>query len=488
MNPTLSVDFVLKDGSGDSFTLPKSPHKLNWISEPDIRWAEVHDLLSGNNLHVYLIHHDGFDATEVIVNISNGVANNGVCYFRSLTIIVDDQKVTYNGEHVIRPRGMFAHRFVVGPDAEAIREYKHLYKRRQPTWAPAKAKKDINKYLSREKDSFGPYKPFWNNFHSLSDSHGGAGIAPYSNWLGSSEGYKLRALEFYGEVCRTPIACFSKEGIPKRLDEKYWLGRTPKDELPQYNFPNDYTGWCPYEDWLLKYEAHDYTHLWRTIRAASELAPRNPFARRFLQWVWHDCKLWLQGNVGDQTNNSLFWSLDKLIKTTEPNQTAWWAGRGYYHVIRCFLATRAYLPRREVNYYNNLFSESLLYVANDYGVCFGKTSGWNQGVWNYFGNVQVSRGFETQLLATVYAPLGLSTLLNKYQNTFPEEVPNWFEANDPSNGYKEEMYRPYRALYKMRISGYPDAAALIKASESRGINGASQDLDCHQPRSYYSDL
>jgi len=50
------------------------------------------------------------------------------------------------------------------------------------------------------------------------------------------------------------------------------------------------------------------------------------------------------------------------------------------------------------------------------------------------------------------------------------------------------MYRPYRALYKMRISGYPDAAALIKASESRGINGASQDLDCHQPRSYYSDL
>ena len=50
------------------------------------------------------------------------------------------------------------------------------------------------------------------------------------------------------------------------------------------------------------------------------------------------------------------------------------------------------------------------------------------------------------------------------------------------------MYIPYQALYKLRVSGYSDAKALIKISETRGVNGSSQDLDCHHPRSYYSAL
>ena len=486
MNTEILVNMTSREGHLDTFTLPR---RLLWQEDFDMRWAEVHDILNKNNLHIFLIKHKGFDATEIIVNIANGVAGTGVCYFKSFNIYIDGEwKVSYEGNHVIRPRGMFAHRFVVGPDAEAVKEYEHIPTKKEPRWASSKAEKEVREYVEREEDFYGPYKPFWNKFHSLSDSHGGAGIAPYSKWLGSSNGYKLRALEFYGEVCRTPLACLDKEGVPQRMDEEYWLGRTPENELPEYYFPEEYDDWCSYEDWLRRYEAHDYTHLWRTIRAASELAPWNPFARRFLQWVWHDCKLWLLGRKGDRSNNNLFWSIHKLVATTESKQTAWWAGRGFYHVIRCFLATKPYLSEREANYFTNTFKKALRHVANEQGVCFGKTSGWNEDVWKHFGDTTVSRGFETQLLASIYSELGVDDLLKKYQTTFPEEVPNWFESANPSNTYGEEMYVPYRALYKLRVSGYPDAKTLIEASEYRGINGASQDLDCHHPRAYYSAL
>tara|TARA_Y100000310_G_scaffold25756_1_gene24641 strand:- start:2591 stop:4093 length:1503 start_codon:yes stop_codon:yes gene_type:complete len=484
------VNIISRKGRLDTFVLPQ---KLRWRKDSKMRWAEVHDILNRsedkNNLHVFLVKHKGFDATEIIVNLANGVANTGVCYFKTFSISVNGkEEIRYEGNHVIRPRGMFTHRFVIGPDAEIVREYKHIPTKKEPSWAPSKAEEEIRKYLERTEDSYGPYKPFWNKFHSLSDSHGGAGIAPYSKWFGSSNGYKLRALEFYGEVCRTPLACLDINGMPKMEDEAYWLGRTPQHELPQYHFPDDYDGWSSYENWLKSYEAHDYTHLWRTIRAASELAPWNPFARKFLQWVWHDCKLWLLGEKGDQSNNTLFWSLQKLLNLTEPQKTAWWAGRGFYHVIRCFLVTKPYLPRREVAYFTNIFRKSLYHVANEYGICFGQTNGWNNDVRKHFGNATVSRGFETQLLASLYSELGVKSLLKKYQTTFPNEVPNWFESNNPSNTYGNEMYIPYQALYKLRVSGYSDAKALIKISGTRGVNGSSQDLDCHHPRSYYSAL
>jgi len=481
----VNVSMVLRNGFRDTFKLPT---ELSWKDEGHLKWAKTHSLLNGNNLHVYLIKHDGFDATEVIVNLSNGVQYNGVVYFSNLSIEVENERVDYTGRHVIRPRGMFAHRFVVGPDAERVRTYQHIPEKKEPSWAKTQALGKIVEYLERDKDSYGPYKPFWNQFHSLSDSHGGAGIAPYSEWLGSAPGYQLRALEFYGEVCRTPLACFSDRGTSLRLDEQYWLGRTPQHELPQYYYPGEYDGWCDYEDWLRQYEAHDYTHLWRTIRAASEHALYNPFARDFIKWVWNDCTMWLLGKKGNTSSNHLFWSLSKLARTSAPGKTASWAGRGMYHVIRCFLTVEPYLSVREKNYFRNLFTKSLRHVSNDYGVCYGKTSGWGNDVWDHFGETTVARGFETQLLATIYEPLGLDDLLEKYLTTFPQEVPNWFEANNPTNGYGGEMYPPYRALYKNRVSGYASAYDLVVTSSQRGINGSSQDLDCHMKTAYQSEL
>ncbi len=484
-----NIEISLKVRGGMETKIPV-PQNLKWNNEGHLRYAEYCENILGNIVDVFLVRHTGFEALEVIVNLCNGVVNHGISYFTKFEVKVDDQVQTYSGRHVIRPRGMFAVRMVTGPDASRVEQYQHIPEKKEPSWAKTQALGQIVNYLERDEDSFGPYKPFWNKFHSLSDSHGGAGISPYSNWLGSHAGYQLRALEFYGEVCRSPIACLNARGETLRLNEEYWLGRTPQHELPQFNYRDDYDGWCDYEDWLLRYEAHDYTHLSRMIRAASELAHWNPFARKFLLWVWNDCTMWLLGNKGNMSTNPLFWSLSKLARSTKPNQTAPWAGRGIYHVIRCFLMVKKYLTVREQNYFTNLFSKTLLHVSNEYGVCHGTDSAgaWGQDVWNHFGDTFVARGFETQLLASIYEPLGVPELLDKYLTTFPEEVPNWFEANNPTNTFGGELYPPYRALYAERVSGYPDAETLLRVCEGREINGSSQDLDCHKPESYQDAL
>jgi hypothetical protein len=487
MQPNIEISLTVRGGMESRISVPQN---LKWIDEGHLRYIEYCENLLGSLVHVFMIRHTGFDATEVIVNLSNGVVENGIIYFTDYMVKVDDQMERYTGRHVIRPRGMFADRFVVGPDAEKVRNYQHIPTKKEPSWASSQAHDLIVQYRDRREDSYGPYKPFWNKFHSLSDSHGGAGVSPYSNWLGSPLGYQLRALEFYGEVCRSPLACMNSRGQTLRLDEQYWLGRTPQHELPQFNYRDEYDGWCPYEEWLLRYEAHDYTHLWRTIRAASELAHWNPFARKFLLWVWNDCTMWLLGKEGNTSTNSLFWSLMKLARTTAPNQTASWGGRGLYHVIRCFLTVKQYLSVREQNYFTNQFQKTLRHIANEYGVCHGtKSAGaWGQAVWDHFGDTEVARGFETQLLASVYEPLGLMDLLDKYNTTFPEEVPNWFEANNPVNNYGGELYPPYRALYVNRVSGYPSAEKLVEMSAGRNINGSSQDLDCHMNTAYQNEL
>lgn len=484
MQPNIEISLTLRNGMESRISVPN----LKWNNEGHLRYAEYKENLLGNIVHVFLIRHSGYDATEVITNLCNGVDDNGVVYFTDYMVKVDKQVKRYTGRHVIRPRGMFAERFVVGPDANQVIQYHHIPTKKEPSWAANRAYDEIVKYNDRQEDSFGPYKPFWNKFHSLSDSHGGAGIAPHSNWLGSHLGYQLRALEFYGEVCRSPIACLNARGEAVRLDEQYWLGRTPQHELPQYNYRDEYDGWCPYEDWLLRYEAHDYTHLWRMIRAASELAHWNPFARLFLKWAWNDCTMWLIGKEGNKSSNRLFWSLTKLARTVKPHQTAWWAGRGLYHVIRCFLTAKPYLSIREQNYYTDLFRKSLRHACNEYGVCQGGNKGWGSDVWDHFGDTLVARGFEVQLLATVYEELGLDDLMERFNKTFPTTVPNWFEANNPTNGYGGELYPPYQALYVTRVSGYKDANQLIAFSEGRGINGSSQDLDCHREAAYKDQL
>jgi hypothetical protein len=478
----IKVSMELRDGSREEYVLSGG---LHWRKERYLRWTQKYKRLLGQALHITLTQHNNFDATEVVVSIANGFRNKGTKYFTNLKIEVDGEVREYSGKHMIRPRGIIAERFVTGPDADQVRDYKHIPEEWVPEWLPHKAKVAIDKYHNRSEDSYGPYKPFWNKFHTLSDSHGGAGIAPFSDWTKCKEGYQLRSLEFYGEVCRSPIACLKpRNGKPLQLNEKYWLGRTYQHELPQFNSWPD--NWCEYSEWLMHYQAHDYTHLWRMIRAAWQLAPYDPFARMFMKWVWNDCKMNLEGAAGNNDYNNLFWSLTKRMRSAEPNQGARWADRGFYHVIRCFLSVSPYIGRRERKKWRRLFIAAIRRVVTPDGVCL-RDENVPQHIFEVMGDVPLTRGFQAQLLASVYEELGLDDILANFRNTFPIWVPDYSETLNHSNHNGHEMYRPYNGMYNIGIFGYDSFEHFNAANESRGVNGASQDYDCTNPKSYLTD-
>lgn len=476
----IGIILTLRDGRTKEHTFGQ---RFRWKKEDNLRWSQKYKNILGQAVHVTLVQHNGFDATEVIVSITNGIPNQGVTYFTNLNIRVDEEVYELNGKHIIRPRGIIAKRFVVGPDAEKVKTYQHIPEGWVPYWLPKQAENSVENFSARTEDNYGPYKPFWNNFHKLADSHGGAGIAPYSDWVKCQAGYELRSLEFYGEVCRSPIACLKeKNGKPLFIDAVYWLGRTPEHELAEFDdWPDD---WCEYAQWLMSYRAHDHTHLWRMIRAAWQLAPYDPFARMFLQWAWHDCKMNLEGEAGDKQESKLYWSLKKKVANTRKGVGAWWADRGFYHIIRCFLSVSPYISKREVQKWHQMFRRSLMHVATPQGVCMA-TFDTDDDAKQRLGNLPLARGFQVQLLASVYGELELHDLLYKLRESFPDGIPSWFETLNPNNKFEKEAYKPYTGLYKIGIYDYENFEDFVNANASRGINGSSQDFDCINPRSYW---
>jgi hypothetical protein len=185
----------------------------------------------------------------------------------------------------------------------------------------------------------------------------------------------------------------------------------------------------------------------------------------------------LLGRKGDSDANDLFWSLSKLIKTTPANQGAKWADRGFYHVIRCFLAVEPYLAPRERRTWRLRFITAIRHVVTKDGVCLRNDNPPNHVV-KIMGNVPVTRGFQAQLLASVYKELGLNDILEKFRETFPEWVPDYSETLNHTHHNGEEMYRPYNGLYNIGIFGYDNFEEFDQAQKGRGINGASQDYDC----------
>jgi len=470
--PNIRVFMRLRDGSEKEMSFSK---RVRWTKEGHLKYTQKFTNFLNQALHITVTRHNGFDATEVVVSITNGFPNAGVTYFTNLGIVVDNSVYSLDGKHIIRPRGIIAKRFVVGPDAEKVKRYEHIPEGRHPEWLPDQASNAIDSYNSRTKDAHGPYKPFWNEFHALYDSHGGAGIAPFSNWVNCHAGHELRSLEMYGEVGRSPIACLKpKNGKPLFLDEPYWLGRTPENELKQFDdWPDN---WCEYSQWLMGYQAHDHTHLWRMIRAAAQLAHYDPFARMFLQWVWHDCTLSLTPGKSDYLNNRYFWSLKNKIAMTEPHVGADWAGRGLYHVIRCFLVAEPYVSSRQAYRWREQFKRAIMHTITRQGVCYSEFP--PEDIREKIGNVNASRGFQCQLLASVYEELGLDRALNALRKSFPENLPDWFETLNTNNKTEDSSYVPYVALYNDGIFGYDNFEEFDRAQVSRGVNGPSQDYDC----------
>ena len=98
MQPNIEISLTVRGGMESRISVPQN---LKWIDEGHLRYIEYCENLLGSLVHVFMIRHTGFDATEVIVNLSNGVVENGIIYFTDYMVKVDDQMERYTGRHVI---------------------------------------------------------------------------------------------------------------------------------------------------------------------------------------------------------------------------------------------------------------------------------------------------------------------------------------------------------------------------------------------------
>ena len=142
--------------------------------------------------------------------------------------------------------------------------------------------------------------------------------------------------------------------------------------------------------------------------------------------------------------------------------------------------------RREVRKWKRLFISVIRRLVTPDGVCHSHPEVPTH-ILPLTGDVPLTRGFQAQLLASVYEELGLHQELENFRATFPVWVPNHSETLNHSNHDGNEMYRPYNGLYSIGIFGYDNFEHFDAAQQGRRINGASQDYDCIDPRSYLTD-
>lgn len=330
-----------------------------WVEEDRWRWSEERVLLAGVALLVWREQFDRADATRVTVALVNGVPGRGTAYFRGLQVEVEGKPVwRLEGQHCIVPRGILARRAFHGPDAARLMSWAMIRDRLPgwtPAWAGARCAEDLARLRTMQsgEHAVGPYRigdPIVRESSSLGGSHGGWKVAPYGGgslswYAGAIEGWQLAEEQFLRTMARSPIAILSPTDLqPYNPRVEYWLGRTIPHELPGFrDAPDD---WCEYGQFLFRFRPHSYSHLWRQVRDAAQLARYDAAARWFLLTSWHDCTLWLESG-GAGSDNHLFWPLEKLVATTPPGQGAGWANRGFAHVVRCFLEAEPYLPQEQ---------------------------------------------------------------------------------------------------------------------------------------------
>ena len=369
--PPVRVRMVGRDEQVTEVTLDAEP---DWTLEDRWRWSEERIPFAGTALFVWREQFEKTLATRVTVAVVNGIPGRGVVDFRELEVALGDRVVfELEGRHCIVPRGIFARRFFDGPDSARFVTWA-IVRDRLPGWTPAWAAARCAEELSRLRktvsgeNTVGPYRigdPVVRESSSLNGSHGGWKIAPYGGgalswYAGAIEGWALAEEQFWRTVARSPIAILDAESLePFNPKTEYWLGRTIQHELPGFRaLPDD---WTDYGAFLHRFRPHDYTHLWRQIRDAAQLARYDIAARWFLLASWHDCTMWLDSGGADSAN-SLFWPLEKLIAVAPAGEGAGWAGRGFAHVVRCFIEVEPYLPEEEARQWRERLAAALRHV------------------------------------------------------------------------------------------------------------------------------
>jgi hypothetical protein len=419
----------------------------------------------------------GINARMITVAAINGYAGRGWAYFEQLQIRAGDQVLeNLTGRHAIAPRGAILRRFFLGPEAEKLRSWDWVNDPRPaPTWAAAQATQALGQYRGQ----VGPYKFQW-AYKSLSNSHGGQGVAPFhggpEDWLTNGPGRRLREQEMLAAYQR-PIWI-----LGPTPEEPYWMGRTMAHRLKGFNADPD--GWCTYAGELNTWRPADHTHLSRTTGGAGALAKWDPFARACLLASWKDFKAANSLTRPKESSQHLLWPLwAKVEAAAGPLNSE--GDRGLAHWLRLMRWCRPYVDAAEIEPYQTAYREWAARMGNQYGLTRTSTptpSGVLPPV-----DAPYVQAFHPQLVQYEMAEFGgMGEQAARIAKHLTPQPPWYFEARDGNrndttadrDGSTKPGYAPYAAMTHHLLRPAVPAKAFLESQEDRGINGSSQDLDC----------
>jgi hypothetical protein len=339
-----------KDLKRLSFAEPRAD---SWSVEEGWRFVVMRRPVAGALFILTLEQFEGYDATRVTAAFVNGFPERGAVVFDSLSVRTGDALVYQvrsadsPGPDAIQVRGTLARRAVIGPDAARVAAYAHVEPvAGYPDWVGPLCVTGLQTDLAHA-NTVGLYT-VWdsqvNGPSSLDGSHGGWKVAPWhfgaEGWQrGDRRGYVWAEASMFGTLDRSPLASYDPETLrPLNQHSPYWAGRA---NSPLPGLVPDGNPLVPYLGNLEHYEAHGSSHGQRLWGAAAMLAPFDAWARVLLvEQYWHDCTLWLDGG------NSPYGLLKPLaqVQSELPAQVGWsGGGRGFAHVLRCFLYAEPYL-------------------------------------------------------------------------------------------------------------------------------------------------
>lgn len=333
--------------------------------------------------------------------LENRFENAGCAYFEDLEVSFPGKPtIRHEGRHVIIPRGYLPIRL---RPADYWRHF--VIPQEGPAFAESLCASSLSKASQHER-ILGPYTvadPVVKGTGSLNGSHAGWKIAPHrggrDSWTGGcASGMALAERWMLGTICRSPIALHTV------IETPYWLGRTIEHEPAGYKDQPD--SWCPYAQELYDYRPHDYTHMWRQVGDAAQMARVDQLGRYFLRASWFDCEQWMYNPVGDEDeDNDLFWTIKKLTDTAVPGVGHHQAGRGLAHIVRCLYEAAPWLePARAEVCRQDLAAFAAKVVVPQTGVCHASLG---PDVYNLLMEPPISRAREVDLLGVSLPWLGL---------------------------------------------------------------------------------
>lgn len=462
--PPISVVWAPREGVPTSFTFDAG--------------AYAEEKRDGIGFRCWVTKAPDLKAWMVTVAAINGYKGRGVAYFEQLQVsTIGAQLLNIRGRHVILPRGAILRRFYLGPDAAAMEAWEWVDDPRPfPAWAPERALAALGKTAGQ----VGPYRFHW-AYKSLSNSHGGQGVAPFhggpDDWLTCGPGRRLREKELLSAYQR-PIWLLGPTPA-----EPYWMGRTMAHRLQGYN--EDPDGWCSYAQELNTWRPADHTHLSRIHGAAGALAKWDPFARDCLLASWKDFKAANSLDRPKESSQSLLWPLwAKVEAAAGPLNSE--GDRGMGHWLRLMRWLRPYVKAEELDPYQDAYRTWIGKLGDRYGLT-RISGGPNHG--------SPAPGVEPPHVQAFHAQLNLyefqhfgglddqAERLAAYLTPLPawyfevRYTPQTTTALDHGQS-ANSGYPAYGTMTHGVLQGYASPTHLLKASEDRGPNGASQDLDC----------